>query len=147
MHLRTYSSSKPCIIRPLFQIIGHLTFLTLSLTAFLIQKIYANIAKFKYFWRTCINKASHNKRSNILHKFLNKMSSQSWGLKSQQSIIWNGGSIYVATWPLNVQHAFSLHAKACHNFSWTAHSISDDASTRWICMYWRQTWIALNLPH
>ena len=47
----------------------------------------------------------------------------------------------------NVQHAFSLHAKACHNFSWTAHSISDDASTRWICTYWRQTWIALNLPH
>jgi len=106
MHLRTYSSSKPCIIRPLFQIIGHLTFLTLNLTTCLIQKIYANIAKFKYFWRICINKVSHNKKSNILHKFLNKMSSQSWGLKSQRPIIWNGGSIYVATWPLTCSMHF-----------------------------------------
>ena len=29
------------------------------------------------------NKASHNKRSDILHKFLNKMSGQTWGQKSQ----------------------------------------------------------------
>ena len=38
---------------------------------------YANIVKFKLFWKTCIDKARHNKwkkLSDILHRFLNKMS-------------------------------------------------------------------------
>ena len=34
-------------------------------------------------WRTSINKASHNKRSDILHKFLNKTSGQTLGQKCQ----------------------------------------------------------------
>jgi len=38
--------------------------------------IYANIIKFKSFLKTFINKLSHDKRSDILFKFLNKKSSQ-----------------------------------------------------------------------
>ena len=67
-------------ILPPFQIIGRLTFLTSSLTPRLIQKICANLS---HSWNTYIDKASHNERSNILHKFLNKTSGQIWGWKSQ----------------------------------------------------------------
>ena len=38
-----------CLLLPPFQIIVHLTFLTMSLTTRFIQKIYANIVKFKSF--------------------------------------------------------------------------------------------------
>ena len=38
------------------------TFLTLSLIICFIQKIYTNIVKLGYYWRTLINKESHNKK-------------------------------------------------------------------------------------
>ena len=81
--------SKICILLPPFQIVVCLTFLILSLIAHLIQKICANIAKFKSFlnWRSCIDKATHNKRRDIFHKFLNNTSGQTWGKKIKRPII------------------------------------------------------------
>ena len=36
-----------------------------------------------HYLRTCIDKVIHNKRNDILHKFLNKMSGQTWSNKNQ----------------------------------------------------------------
>ena len=81
------------MVTPLpFQIISRLTLLTSSLTTRLIQNNYANIVKFKSFLKTCIDKASHNKKNDILHKFFNKTSSQTWGKKVKRPILSNGGS-------------------------------------------------------
>ena len=41
------------------------------------------LSNLSYFLRSCIDKATHNKRSDTLHKFLNKMSGQIWDEKSQ----------------------------------------------------------------
>jgi len=46
------------------------------------SKIWSNLS---HYWRTCIDKISYNKKSNILHKFLNKTSCQIWCWKSQMA--------------------------------------------------------------
>ena len=56
----------------MFQIRVRLIFLTSNLTTC-------------HSLKTCIDKVSHNKRSDILHKFLNKTSGQIWGKKSQMT--------------------------------------------------------------
>ena len=43
-------------------------------------QIWSNLS---HSCRPLINKASHNKRSDILHNFLNKTSGQTWGQRSQ----------------------------------------------------------------
>ena len=54
-------------------------FLTLNLTTHLIQKKIVQIElNLNYFRRTFIDKVSHNKKSDILHKFLNTMSGHNW---------------------------------------------------------------------
>ena len=50
------------------------------------------MANLSHFWRSCIGKATHNKRSDILYKFLNNKSDQIWGQKIKWPIIWNGVS-------------------------------------------------------
>jgi len=87
-----FSLSSSCVPRqssPLsntqFQIIRQFDFFIPSLITRLIQKISANIVKFKSFLRTFINKPNHDTRNDILHKFLNKTSCQTWYLKSQMS--------------------------------------------------------------
>jgi len=59
-----------------------------NLIIYIIQKSYANIVRFKSFFKNSYspankhsqeftnNKTSHNKKNNILHKFLNKMTGQ-----------------------------------------------------------------------
>ena len=65
--------------------VGRLIFLTSNLTTLLIQKISTNIVKFKSLLKN-FNKENHNKRSDILHKFLNKTSGQTSDNKVKQPI-------------------------------------------------------------
>ena len=65
--------------------VGRLIFLTSNLTTRLIQKISTNIVKFKSLLKN-FNKENHNKRSDILHKFLNKTSDQTSDKKIKQPI-------------------------------------------------------------
>ena len=42
------------------------------------------MSNLSHSWRSCIDKATHNKKSDILHKFLNKTSCQIWDKKSNE---------------------------------------------------------------
>jgi hypothetical protein len=60
-------------------------FFTLSLTTRLIKKFVQTLPNLSHSWRSCIDKATHNKRTDILHTFLNNTSSQTWVKKIKQT--------------------------------------------------------------
>ena len=142
-------------VLPPFQIIVRLTFLTVSLTTYLIQKICQTLPNLSYSWRSCIDKATHNKRSDILHKFLNKTSGQLRVKKVKRPIIWNEGSTCSTTWNLTYDtpciHTQLVFLHGLHSefsscvASWapTSSTSFSQASaarlTRMPCWNWRQS--------
>ena len=83
--IRQWQRSTPTIPIPPFQIIVCLIFFHQLWPLVLFKKIVQTKSNLNHSWRPCIDKASYNKKSNILHKFLNKTSCQTWTQKSQMN--------------------------------------------------------------